>query len=148
MSAFKTYSSPNGVFRINFPGEPRFVDHGPSKPDHRAGMESYVVVLSPRQYSVLCSHYDEAPEPEKELQRLIAVHPDRTLEGKLVDSKDVTLKGKPGKEIVIVDDDKGRRTKLVVDGKDVYQVSVDLPKDELDGEAAKKFVESFELLKE
>jgi hypothetical protein len=147
-SEFKPYSSPNGLFRVNFPGEPRAKDLGESKPMNRLAMESYVVVLAPRQYSVLCSHYAEPREPAKELQDLINLHISNTLEGKLVDSKEFTYKGRPGKEIVIVDDDKARRAKLIVDGKDVYQISVDLPKDEIDGEAAKAFVGSFEMLKD
>ena len=41
----------------------------------------------------------------------------QTLEGKVTDSKDVKLKGHPGKEVVIIDDDKARRVKLIVVGK-------------------------------
>jgi hypothetical protein len=72
----------------------------------------------------------------------------RTLEGKVTDSKDVKLKGHPRKEVVIIDDDKARRVKLIVDGKDVYQVFIDRPVAEVNGEDAKSFIESFELLRD
>lgn len=148
ISEFKPYKAPSGEFQISFPGEPRVVDHGPNEPDHLTGMEAYMVARLPRQYSVLCTHHADPLEPAAELERLIDLQVRRSLGGKLTDSKDVTLKGKPAKQFVIADDEIARRGMLIVDSKDVYQVSVDLPKAEVDGEAARTFIDSFELLKE
>lgn len=148
VSEFKPYDSPDGRFRVNFPGEPRFVDHGPSKPDHRTGMQSYILLLEPRQYSVSRAENEEAPEPAAELQRLSDYYLRRALEGKITSSEDVTVGGKPGRDIVLVDIDRTRRARFVVDGKDVYQITADVPEGEADGESTRAFIESFELLKD
>ncbi len=36
---------------------------------------------------------------------------------------------------------------MIIDGKDTYEVSVDVPVSEVDAEDTKAFIESFELLK-
>ena len=145
---FKPYTSPDGLFRVNFPGEPRVGKLSPSIPDKLSAMESYIVERKPRGYSVLVSHFDETRDAPQELEKLVKRHVSRALEGKLAESKDITLKKRPGKDIIIVDDDRARRARLIIDGKLVYQVAADLPADEAEGESAKAFLESFELLKD
>ncbi|WP_435005145.1 hypothetical protein P12x_003039 [Tundrisphaera lichenicola] len=146
-SEFKPYDSPDGRFRVNFPGEPRFVDHGPSKPEHRTGMQSYIVLRQPRQYSILRAENEEAPEPAAELQRLSDNYLRRSLDGEITSSEDLSVGGRPAREIVVADIEKTRRARFVVDGKDVYQVTVDVPEGEAGDETDKAFVASFELLK-
>lgn len=147
-SEFKPYKSPNDLFRVNFPGEPKVIDAGPSIPDKMLEDKWTRVELKPRIYSVRYKHYETDRDPAEELQHQIDLQVGQTLEGKVTDSKDVKLKGHPGKEVVIIDDDKARRVKLIIHGKDVYQVFIDLPVAEVNGEDAKAFIESFELLKD
>jgi hypothetical protein len=147
-SEFKPYKSPNALFGVNFPGEPQVINAGPSIPDKLLEDKWYKVELKPRVYSVRHNHFETDRDPAEELQHQIDLQVGRTLEGKVTDSKDVKFKGHPGKEVVIIDDDKGRLVKLIVVGKDVYHVFVDLPVAEVNGEDAKAFIESFELLKD
>jgi hypothetical protein len=146
-SDFKPFKSPNGSFSVKFPGEPKVINAGPSIPDKVLEDKWYRVELKPRIYSVRHALFETDRVPAEELEMQIKLQVGRTLEGKVTDSKDVQLKGHPGKEVVIIDDDKGRLVKLIVDGKDVYQVFIDVPVGEVSGADARAFIESFELLK-
>jgi hypothetical protein len=86
-SEFKTYKSPNALFRVNFPGEPKVIDAGPSIPEKRLEDKWYRVELKPRAYSVRYNHYGSDRDPAEELQKQIDLQLGRTLEGKLSDSR-------------------------------------------------------------
>jgi hypothetical protein len=147
-SEFKPYTSPEGTFRINFPGEPSVKAYEASKEMNRESMKTFIVEKPPRGYAVAWTQLIEKRDPAKEIADLIETMVRRGLEAKLRESKDLSFNSHPGKEIVIIDDDRARRARLYVVGKNVYQVSVDLPATEVDGPSAKTFVESFEIIKE
>jgi len=146
---FQPYTSPDGTFRVNFPGVPRARSLPPVPALAKSGMEIYTVEWGQRVYNVLCTHYTGQRDPAKELPTLVDGNVRAGIEGKLVESSDVTLKGLPGKDVTIsLDDDKDRRARFFVGAKEIYQVVCDLPKTEADRKNAAAFVESFQLLKD
>jgi hypothetical protein len=146
-SEFKLYKSPNGLFQAKFPGEPKILDFGPSIPDHMLEDKMYRVEIKPRAYAVRHRSYESPPDPAEQIKKQMELQWG-LLEDKVVESKDVTFKNRPAKDVVFNDDDKARRAKVIIDGKDTYEVSVDVPVSEVNAEDAKAFIESFELLKD
>ena len=146
-SEFKPYKSPNGLFQVKFPGEPKIMNFGPSVPDHMLEDKMYRVEIKPRAYAVRHKHYESPPDPAEQIKQQIELQWG-LLDGKVVESTDVTFKKRPAKDVVFNDEDKVRRAKLIVDGKDTYEVTVDVPVSEVNAADAKAFIESFELLKD
>ena len=148
-SEFRPYASPDGLFRVNFPGEPRARQLEAVPAQAKSGMEIYSVDRPKRTYAVTCAHYTEKRNPAEELQNLVDGNVRAAIEGKLLESKDVTLKGRPGKDVTIsLDDEMVRRARFFVGETDIYQVVCDLPKNDADGKNGTAFVESFEILKD
>jgi hypothetical protein len=146
---FKPYNSPDGVFRVNFPGEPRVNKFEAAPAAATAGAEVYSIDKLPRTFSVSCARFTEDRDPAKELEKLVASNVRAGIEGKVVESKDVTMKGRAGKDVTIsLDDARFRRARFFVGEKDIYQVVCDYPKNDVDAKNGTAFVESFELLKD
>ena len=64
-SEFKPYKSPDGLFSVKFPGEPKVINAGPSIPDKMLEDKWYRVELKPRIYSVRFKHYDRIAIPRR-----------------------------------------------------------------------------------
>jgi hypothetical protein len=144
---FKPFDSPDGLIRVKFPGEPETKKLEAVPDMAKSGSELYRLTRGPRTYTVLCAHFTAKRDPANELQSLVDSNVRAVIDGKLVDSKDVTLKGRPGKDVTIaIDDETMRRARFFVGDMDIYQIVCDVPK--TDTESAKVFVESFELRKE
>ena len=146
-SEFKLYKSPDGLFQAKFPGEPKIAEFGPSIPDKMLEDKMYRVEIKPRAYAVRHKRYESAPDPAEQIKKQIDLQWN-LLDPKVVESKDVTFKKRPAKDVVFNDDDKARRTKVIIDGKDTYEVSVDVPVAEANSEDVKAFIDSFDLLKD
>jgi hypothetical protein len=145
----RTYQSPNGRFRATFPGDPSVGDRPADSKAGTIGTETYSVIRLPRSYMIECSHLAEPRDPQKEIQRLIADSQGSGDDLKVLESKDVTLKGRPGKDtLCAVEDDRLCRERFFVDGKDLYHIISIVPKTDEDARSAAAFVESFELLKD
>jgi hypothetical protein len=146
----RTFESPDGRFKAIFPGDPA-VGQRPAEPKAgTVGEEYYSLIRLPKTYIITCSHLAEPRDPRKEIQRLIAESQGSGEGLKVLESKDVTLKGRPGKDTTCSVDggDRLARERFVVDGKDLYHVISTVPNSEEDARAAAAFVESFELLKD
>ncbi len=144
---FKPYKSPDGSFQAKFPGEPKIVDFGPSNPDHLLEDKMYRVEIKPRAYAVRHKRYESPPDPAEQIKKQMKLQWG-LLENKVEEEKELTFKKRPARDVVFNDDDRFRRTRIIVDGKDTYVVFVDVPPSEANGEDARAFIESFELLKD
>ncbi len=145
-----TFESPDGRFKVRYPGDPT-VSKRPADPKAgTVGEDSYALIRLPRTYIITCTHLAEPRDAQKEIQRMISESQGRGEGLKVLESKDLTLKGHPGKDTTCTLDggDRLGRERFVVDGKDLYHVISIVPNSEDDAKAAAAFVESFELLKD
>lgn len=146
----RTFASPDGRFRARFPGEPTVGQRDASPEAGTVGTDTYSLIRLPRTYIIECSHLAKPGDPQKEIQRLIAASQGSGEGLKVLESKDVTLKGRAGKDTLCSVDDGDRlcRERFFVDGKDLYHIISIVPNTDDDGRSAAAFVESFELLKD
>ena len=145
----RAYESPDGLFRVGFPGDPMVGERPASSKAGTVGEETYTLLRLPRSFLVECTHLAEPRDPQEQLQRLIAESQGTGTGIKVLETKDVTIKGRPGKEtLCAVEDERLCRERYLVDGKDLYRVTAIVPDSDEDRRAAAAFVESFELLKD
>ena len=107
----------------------------------------YRVEIAPRAYTVRHKHYESPPDPAEQIQKQMKLQWN-LLEDKVGEEKDVTFKKRPAKDVLFNNDDKVRRTRIIIDGKDTYEVFVDVPASEANDEDVRAFIESFDLLKD
>jgi hypothetical protein len=146
----RSFESSDGRFRARFPGEPTVGKRDASPEAGTVGTDTYSLIRLPRSYIIECSHLAKPGDPQKEIQRLIAESQGSGEGLKVLESKDVTLKGRAGKDTNCTVDDGDRlcRERFFVDGKDLYHIISIVPNTDEDGRSAAAFVESFELLKD
>lgn len=146
----RSFESPDGRFRARFPGDPTVGQRDASPEAGTVGTDTYSLMRLPRTYIIECSHLAKPGDPKKEIQRLIAESQGSGEGLKVLESKDVTLKGRAGKDTLCSVDDGDRlcRERFFVDGKDIYHIISIVPNTDEDGRSAAAFVESFELLKD
>jgi hypothetical protein len=147
-SEFKPYESPDGLFRVNFPGAPKvenekhFLERGRSK------VEAYSIMNVLRYYTVRVGYYTEKRDRAKEIEDYIGRLMRRGVDAKLLDSRDIVVNGRPGKEITISSNgDVIHRARVFAGDMEFIQVSCELPDTEGDAKNGKAFIESFEFLK-
>lgn len=147
-SEFKPYESPDGLFRVNFPGTPEVRDVKIIIEPGRSKVESYSVSKLVQNYAVRVGHYKEKRDQAQEIEAYVSRIMRQGVDAKLLDSKDITMKGRPGKEITIsANGDVIHRARVFAGDMDFIQVSCELPDSEGDAKNGKAFIESFELLK-
>lgn len=146
----RSFASPDGRFRAFFPGEPRVGRQDASPEEGTVGTDTYSLIRLPRTYIIECSHLAQPGDPQKVIQDRIKSSQGSGEGLKVLESKDVTLKGRAGKDTLcsVDDGDKLCRERYFVDGKDVYHIISFVPNNDEDARSAAAFVESFELLKD
>jgi hypothetical protein len=146
----RSFQSADGRFRARFPGEPTVGQRDASPEAGTTGTDTYALIRLPRTYIIECSHLAKPGDTQQEIQRSIAASQGSGEGLKVLESKDVTLKGRAGKDTLCSVDDGDRlcRERFFVDGKDLYHIISIVPNTEEDGRSAAAFVESFELLKD
>ncbi len=147
-SEFKPYESPDGLFRVNFPGTPEVSDVKFILEPGRSKVESYSVSKPVQRYAVRVGHYKEKRDQAQEIEAYVSRILRQGVDAKLLDSKDITMKGRPGKEVTIsANGDVIHRARVFAGDMEFIQVSCELPDTEGDAKNGKAFIESFELLK-
>ena len=104
----RSFESPGGRFRARFPGDPTVGQRDASPEAGTVGTDTYSVMRLPRTYIIECSHLAKPGDPQKEIQRLIAESQGSGEGLKVLESKDVTLKGRAGKDTLCSVDDGDR----------------------------------------
>jgi hypothetical protein len=145
----RLFDSPDGRFRVRFAGEPSVRKNTEGLKPGIASEEAFSLIRLPYTYIVECTHLSEPRDAAKEIQRLIGESQAPSPDLKVLESKDVTLKGRPGKDTTCtVEEDRLVRERFFVDGKDSYHLISMAPNSDEGKKAASAFVESFEFLKD